>query len=77
MDRFSQDSNDIPACSAEVFAGKGADQSFREKVAVTGTREHLSFNISIPLPPQQGMNCSIFYEFVSLSAVNLVPHNQR
>ena len=55
MDKFSQDSSDIPTCSAEVFAGERADPLFRGKVVVTGTRERLSFNISIRSPPQRGM----------------------
>ena len=50
VDNFSQDNeSNILACmcSAEIFAGERADPLFSNKVVVVGTRERLSFNISI------------------------------
>ena len=51
VDSFSQESPYLPSCNATIVAGGSAEPIFHEKVAVEGTVEQLSFNITITLPP--------------------------
>ena len=54
VDRFREESANVPTCRATVVAGRKAGPLFHKKVKVRGAEEDLSFNIMIPLPTPPG-----------------------